>query len=102
MLSICTQGVDDLAVDLRGSGRFKPQSPRARPDSVVSIEACVGKGNVALSDVEFGARPSSDTGLANGGGNENSRELFSKEAVGESLRADIWIKLKALFRRSRN
>ena len=44
------EGVEVLAVDLWGRVRFKPQSPRAREDCVVSMVAWVGYGSVAVSE----------------------------------------------------
>ena len=84
-------GVDVFFVDFRGSDRFIPQSPRARPEGVVMMACDVGYGSVAVSDTRFDCTwPSrSFVGRARGGGRENSRELRNKLAVGESLLLDM-------------
>ena len=83
-------GVEDRVVDLTGSGRFSPQSPLPRADSVVSIAACMGCGSVEVSEfvVAF-ALISEFIGRGKGGGNEKSREVLSRFAVGDSLRIVI-------------
>lgn len=78
------EGVEDSVVDLSGSGRFKPQSPRDRDDDVVSIAACVGYGSVAVSDSEIGPAVRLVLGGGRGGGKENNLECFRRLAVGES------------------
>lgn len=76
-------GVEEFVVDLSGSGRFNPQSPRDREDDVVSIAACVGYGRVAVSDSEIGPAVKFVLGRGSGGGNEKSLEFFRRLAVGE-------------------
>lgn len=77
-------GVEEFVVDLSGSDRFKPQSPRDREDDVVSMAARVGYGRVAVSDSEIGPAVKLVLGRGSGGGSENSLEFFRRLAVGES------------------
>lgn len=88
-LSMKMVGVDVLVVDLRGKARLRPQSPRPRDDSDVSIAARVGYGRVAVSESKFAVPVKSEAGLGRGGGREKSLEFLSRLAVGESLLTDI-------------
>lgn len=76
-----TVGVDVSAVDRRGSGLFKPQSPLERDEGGVARAAWVGYGNVA----ESGALC---IGLGRGGGRLKRREVRSRAAVGEETALD--------------
>lgn len=83
-------GVDEL-VDFRGSGLFRPQSPRDRDDFGVAMACRVGYGRVAESDerrTPMTLTPSIGAG-GRGGGSENSRELRSSLPVGELTAFDM-------------
>jgi len=88
-LSMCITGVEVLVVDFKGSARFKPQSPLARDDCVVSIAAYVGYGVVAVSESKFEMAERTGPGRARGGGREKSLDVLKRFAVGDSLRTDI-------------
>lgn len=76
-------GVDVLVVDFRGSGRFKPQSPRPRDACVVSMAAWMGYGVVAVSELVIEITVRSGDGRGRGGGSEKSLEFLRRLAVGD-------------------
>ena len=82
-------GVDVLVVDFSGSGRFKPQSPRAKDACVVSMAAWMGYGVVAVSELVIESTVRSGDGRGRGGGNEKSLEFLSRFAVGDKCLVDI-------------
>lgn len=76
-------------VDFNGRARFRPQSPLASDDWVVSIAACVGYGVVAVSESKFAIAENSGAGRGRGGGTEKSLDVLRRFAVGDSFRKDI-------------
>ena len=89
MSRILIVGVEVRAVDLSGSERFKPQSPLAKDDGVVSKACWVGYGKVAVSESYRWVVVTLSAGLTRGGGSENNRELRRRLPVGDSLWATI-------------
>lgn len=77
-------GVEVRVVDFSGKDRFKPQSPLARDDGVVSNAACVGYGRVAVSESNRCDAVRVPLGRGSGGGNENSREFLRRLPVGDN------------------
>lgn len=84
-------GFEVFVVERSGSGRFKPQSPRASPDRVVATACCMGYASVAVSEVllDWTWPMKSFSGRGSGGGIENSRELRRRLAVGDTVLLDI-------------
>lgn len=81
-----TTGWEDLSeVDFDGSGRFRPQSPRAREDAGVTMEARTGWGRVAVSDSKTALEVGGSCGGFNACGSANRRDFRSRFAVGDSL-----------------
>lgn len=75
----------DFVVDLRGRGRFKPQSPRCRDVPVVVMAWWVGKLWVAVSDL---MAPSLVWGgVGSGVGSENIRDVRRSAPPGDTLLA---------------
>ncbi len=89
ILSMRITGVEVLVVDFKGNARFRPQSPLASDDCVVSIAACVGYGVVAVSELKFEIAERSGVGRGRGGGREKSLDVLRRFAVGDNFRKDI-------------
>lgn len=83
-------GVDVRVVDLRGNGRFSPQSPRLNALSDVSIAACTGYGRVAVSDPYVVMAAESDVGFGRVCGTEKRREVLNRLPAGDILLRDIY------------
>ena len=89
MAEMRSVGVDVLVVDLNGSGRLSPQSPRESEDGVVSIACNLGEGWVAVPDVKSAVSVKSRFGGGSGGGREKTREFRSRLAIGDNFLEDI-------------
>ena len=83
------RGVDVFVVDLRGNGRFKPQSPFESEEGGVVIVRWVGYGKVAVSELKVTVEVNSAAGFGRGAGIENSRDALSRAPPGDILRVAI-------------
>jgi hypothetical protein len=94
--------VDDFVVDRRGRGLLKPQSPRASDDCGVVIEARIGCGKVAESDVKMAEEDCCSIGRGKGGGIANTLEARRRAPPGDTLRVAIGVAIVASSGRARN
>lgn len=83
------RGVDDFVVDRRGSGRFMPQSPRARDDCGVVIVWRTGCIRVAVSEEKIACDESWSAGLDNLGGIAKILEARRRAPPGDTVRVAI-------------